>query len=400
MRRFISEMTDKVLAGGELSVDEGARLIEGTTRDTLMDLLAGADRIRRQYVGNEVHLCSIVNAKSGRCSEDCGFCAQSSRFETGVDEYELLDAEQVKKAAKEAKQNGAEALGLVAAWRGLKQGPELDKVCNLIEEVAAEGDVHPDASLGLISDPEVARRLKQAGLHTYNHNLETARSHFETVVDTHSFDDRLSTLRHVRDAGMNLCSGGILGMGETARQRVELAAELRELDPDLVPLNFLNPIDGTPMATEHGKLSPLEALVGIAVFRFMLPKHHIMVAGGREVVLGDLAPLMYLAGASATMVGNYLTTGGATPEDDLAVIAGFELEPRVATAAATGKPLPLTPRPASQPVGPAAGHAANAAVASAAAAKAADDGASNASQAASDSAGAADSDAPALAGEV
>ena len=374
MRRFISEMTDKVLAGGELSVEEGARLIEGVTRDTLMDLLAGADRIRRQYVGNEVHLCSIVNAKSGRCSEDCGFCAQSVRFQTGVEEYELLDAEKVKQAAREAKQNGAEALGLVAAWRGLKQGPELDKVCNLIEEVAAEGDVHPDASLGLIDDPEVARRLKQAGLHTYNHNLETARSHFDSVVDTHSFDDRLRTLRHVREAGMNLCSGGILGMGETPRQRVELAAELRELDPDLVPLNFLNPIDGTPMGAEHSKLSPLEALVGIAVFRFMLPRHHIMVAGGREVVLGDLAPLMYLAGASATMVGNYLTTGGATPEDDLAVIAGFELEPRTRSGAA----LPPTPRPASQPAGPAATHAANVA---------------------SKGAHVADHDAPALAGE-
>lgn len=352
MRAFINEMVEKVLAGGTLSLDEGSKLLEDTTRETLMDLLAGADRVRRQFVGDEVHLCSIVNAKSGRCSEDCGFCSQSVRFETGIEEYELLSKEQVAKAAAEAKQNGAEALGLVAAWRGLKQGPELEQVCELIEDVAATGDVHPDASLGLIDDPEVARRLKQAGLHTYNHNLETSRSHFETVVDTHSFDDRLNTLKLVREAGMSLCSGGIVGMGESARQRAELAAELRELDPDMVPLNFLNPVEGTPMGAEHEPLSPLEALATIAVFRLMLPRHHIMVAGGREVVLGQLAPLMYLAGASANMVGNYLTTTGATAEDDLAVIAGLELEPRTAAAE-----LPPTPRPAKSTPAALAGEA-------------------------------------------
>lgn len=341
MQTFIRELEERVLAGGEVSVDEATRLLEEVDRDTLLDLMSSADRIRRRFVGDEVHLCSIVNAKSGLCSEDCGFCSQSARFRTGVDEYALIDKDDALKAAREARGNGAEALGLVAAWRGLRQGPELDQVVDLIKTVSEEGDVHADASLGLIDDPEVARRLADAGLHTYNHNLETARSHFGEIVRSHDWEERVRTIELVREAGMNVCSGGIVGMGETPRQRAELAAELREIDPDLVPLNFLNPIEGTPEGDVREPMSPSEALKTIAVFRFMLPKHHIMVAGGREVVLRSLQPMMYLAGASANMVGNYLTTTGSTAEDDLAVIADMHLAPR----AEAGAELPATPRP-------------------------------------------------------
>ncbi len=341
IRSFITELEARVLDGGEVSVDEATRLLEEVGRDELLDLMASADRIRRRFVGDEVHVCSILNAKSGRCSEDCGFCAQSARFKTGIDEYALVDPETAVTAAREAAGNGAEALGLVAAWRGLSVGPELDRVTELVAAVSEDGSVHCDASLGLISDPEVARRLKQAGLHTYNHNLETARSRFGEVCGTHGWEDRTRTIELVREAGMHVCSGGIVGMGETARQRAELACELRELDPDLVPLNFLNPVDGTPEGEAREPMSPTEALKCIAVFRFVLPKHHIMVAGGREVVLKSLSPLMYLAGASANMVGNYLTTGGASPEDDLAVIADMELALRTADGAP-----PPTPRPA------------------------------------------------------
>ena len=328
MRDRIQSLQDEVLAGGELSVDAATELLEGVGRDNLMDLLGAADRIRRHFIGDEVHLCSIVNAKSGRCSEDCGFCAQSVRFQTGIDEYELLDEEAALAAASKAKENGAEALGLVAAWRGLKKGPELEKVKTLIRKVSEDGKVHADASLGLIDDPEVARELREAGLQTYNHNLETAASHFGKVVETHDRSDRLRTIELVREAGMNVCSGGILGMGETPRQRAELAAELREVDPDMVPLNFLNPIEGTPAGEEFEPLPPLEALKCIAVFRFMLPRHHIMVAGGREKVLGQMAPLMYLAGASAAMVGDYLTTGGTPASQDHEVIDAMELQAR------------------------------------------------------------------------
>lgn len=342
MRAFIHECLEHVLAGHDLSVEAGTRLLEETGPDELMHLLAAADSVRRHFVGDEVHLCSIVNAKSGRCSEDCGFCSQSARFTTGIDEYPLMAEDEVEDHARRARENGAEALGLVAAWRGLKQGPELDRVEALIRRVSQDGTVHADASLGLIDDPEVARRLKAAGLHTYNHNLETARSHFGEVVESHDYDERLRTLELVREAGMHVCSGGILGMGESPRQRVELAAELREVDPDMVPLNFLNPIEGTPAGEQHQKLPALEALKCIAVFRLMLPRHHLMVAGGREVVLGELAPLMYLAGASAAMVGDYLTTGGTPAAQDHAVLEALQLVPRTDGCATP----PPTPRPA------------------------------------------------------
>ncbi len=331
---FIDELERSVLQGGEVSLDQGTRLMEEVGRDEVFSLMAAADRIRRHFVGDEVHLCSIVNAKSGRCSEDCGFCSQSARFDTGIEEYALLDKDQVKEAAREAGSNGAEALGLVAAWRGLNEGPELEQVLDLVREVTQDGAVHCDASLGLIADEGVARKLKDAGLHTYNHNLETARSRFDESCSTHSYDDRLTTIANVRKAGMSVCSGGIVGMGETPRQRVELAVELRGVDPDIVPLNFLNPIEGTPEG-ERDVLPPLEALKCIAVFRFILPRHHIMVAGGREVTLGTLQPLMFLAGASATMVGNYLTTGGSGADEDLAMLRDLSLAP---TDGAHGRP--------------------------------------------------------------
>jgi len=323
---LIADLERRVLDGGEVTVDEGTRLLEETTDAELGTLMAAADRLRRHFVGADVHLCSIVNAKSGRCSEDCGFCAQSVRFETGIDEYDLLDEDRTLQAAREAREHGAEALGLVAAWRGLKDGtPELEGVLERIRAVSRDGTVAADASLGLIDDVEVARKLKDAGLHTYNHNLETARSHFGSICRTHGYEDRLKTIALVREAGMHVCSGGIVGMGETPRQRVELAAELRTIDPDIVPLNFLNPIDGTPQGKDRTPLRPLEALTCISVFRFMLPRNHIMVAGGREVVLRSLQPMMFLAGASATMVGNYLTTGGTPADDDRRMLADLEI---------------------------------------------------------------------------
>lgn len=343
MRAFIDECLDRVLSGDELSVDDGERLLDAGPAE-FMQLLAAADRVRRHFVGDEVHLCSIVNAKSGRCTEDCGFCAQSSRFTTGIDEYELLPEGQARQAGQEARSHGAEALGLVAAWRGLKQGEQLDQVLERVREVSRDGSVHADASLGLIDDPEVARLLKEAGLHTYNHNLETARSNFENVVATHDYDERLQTLKLVREAGLHVCSGGIVGMGESKRQRAELAAELRAIDPDMVPLNFLNPIEGTPMASRAEPMEPTEALKCIAMFRLMLPRHQLMVAGGREVVLGALAPLMYLAGASATMVGNYLTTEGTPASDDVATIKALGRAPRTEGCAE----LPESPRPRNQ----------------------------------------------------
>jgi len=309
---------EKVAAGGELSPAEAETLIRLDGPD-LMDLMAAANRIRHQFTGDEVHLCSIVNTKSGGCTEDCAFCAQASRFAAPIDNYGLLEADAVARAADEAVAQGARAFGVVAAWRGLKEGEVLDAVCEQIETIAARGDVNADASLGLIDSPEVARRLKDAGLVCYNHNLETAPSFFHEVCSSHGIEARIATLRHCREAGIHICSGGILGMGESAEQRVELAFALKEVAPDMVPLNFLNPQPGTPLG-ERAPLAPMEILAAIACFRLILPDRNIMVAGGREVGLRSLQPMMFLAGANGTMTGNYLTTVGASAEQDQAMI--------------------------------------------------------------------------------
>jgi len=315
---LIRSCYETVAAGGEISPTEAETLIRLDGPD-VMDLMAAANRIRHQFTGDEVHLCSIVNTKSGGCTEDCAFCAQASRFAAPIDNYGLLDSAAVARAADEAVAKGARAFGVVAAWRGLKEGPVLDAVCDQIATIAARGDVNADASLGLIDSPEVARRLKEAGLVCYNHNLETAPSFFPNVCSSHPFEARLATLRHCRKAGIHICSGGILGMGERVEQRVELAFALKEVAPDMVPLNFLNPQPGTPMG-EREPLAPMEILAAIACFRFILPDRNLMVAGGREVGLRSLQPMMFLAGANGTMTGNYLTTIGASPEQDQAMV--------------------------------------------------------------------------------
>jgi len=315
---LIQSCYEKVAAGGAISPAEAEMLIRLDGPD-VMDLMAAANRIRHRFVGDEVHLCSIVNTKSGGCSEDCAFCSQASRFAAPIDNYGLLESDEVARAADEAVAKGARAFGVVAAWRGLKEGEVLDAVCDQIATIAARGDVNADASLGLIDSPAVAHRLKEAGLVCYNHNLETAPSFFPEVCSSHPFEARVATLRHCREAGIHICSGGILGMGESAEQRVELAFALKEVAPDMVPLNFLNPQPGTPMG-DRPTLAPMEILAAIACFRFILPDRNLMVAGGREVGLRSLQPMMFLAGANGTMTGNYLTTIGASPEQDQAMI--------------------------------------------------------------------------------
>jgi len=333
-RVLIEQCFEKVTGGGAITVAEAEGLMALQGPD-VFDLLAAANRLRHQFKGSEIHLCSIVNTKSGGCTEDCSFCSQASRFTTGVTNYGLLSSQEVARAADEAAQNGAQAFGVVAAWRGLKEGPVLDAVCEQIAEIAARGDLHADASLGLIDSPVVARRLKEAGLACYNHNLETAPSFFGEICQTHTFADRLTTLRHVRDAGIHVCCGGILGMGESPAQRVELAFALREVAPDMVPMNFLDPQPGTPLEGRP-TLAPMDILTAIAVFRFVLPDRNIMVAGGRERGLGPLQPLMFLAGANATMTGNYLTTVGNPPATDHAMIEALGL------TWSPGEPVPVS----------------------------------------------------------
>ncbi|HTI98692.1 MAG TPA: biotin synthase BioB [Dongiaceae bacterium] len=322
----IAELGQRVLDGGQLTREEGLWLFNLEETSDIISLLSWANRIRERYKGNKIHLCSIVNAKAGACSEDCSFCAQSSHYQTGSPKYGFVDPEPVMQAVDEAKQNGVTAVSLVAAWKGLNEGPMLDEVCDRIRELKAIGKTRPDASLGIIKSQHVADRLKEAGLECYGHNLETSRRFFPNTCTTHSYDDRVQTIKHLKQAGIKICSGGILGMGETREDRCELAFSLREIGANVVPVNILNPIKGTPYEN-NPPLSVMEILKSIACFRLILPRQEIMIAGGRTVNLRDAQSMIFMAGASAMMVGNYLTTLNQPVEKDLQMLKDLGLDP-------------------------------------------------------------------------
>ncbi len=322
----ISELGLRVLNGGQISRDEALWLINLETSADILDLLSWANRIREKFKGNKIHLCSIVNAKAGACSENCSFCAQSSHYQTGSPRYGFIDPEPVAEAADEAKKNGVTAVGLVAAWKGLNEGPLLDEVCARVRELKAGGKTRPDVSLGIIKSQKVADRLKEAGVECYGHNLESSRRFFPQTCTTHTFDDRLETIGHLKKAGIKICSGGIIGMGETREDRCDLAFELKAIGANVVPMNILNPIPGTPFE-KNAPLPVLEILKTIACFRFILPRQEIMVAGGRTVNLRDAQSMIFMAGASALMVGNYLTTLNQPVEKDLQMLKDLGLDP-------------------------------------------------------------------------
>jgi biotin synthase len=322
----LSVLGQRVLDGGQITRDEATWLINLETSADILDLLSWANRIREQFKGNKIHLCSIVNAKAGACSENCSFCSQSSHYQTGSPRYGFVDPEPVAEAADEADKNNVTAVGLVAAWKGLNEGPLLDEVCDRIKELKAGGKTRPDASLGIIKKQEVANRLKEAGLECYGHNLESSRRFFPNTCTTHTFDDRLETIGYLKKAGIKICSGGIIGMGETREDRRDLAFELKDIGANVVPVNILNPIPGTPFANVE-PLPVMEILKTIACFRFILPRQEIMVAGGRTVNLRDAQSMIFMAGASALMVGNYLTTLNQPVEKDLQMLKDLGLDP-------------------------------------------------------------------------
>ncbi len=322
----IGRLGQQVLSGGLISREAALWLFNLETSADILDLLSWANRIRESFKGNKIHLCSIVNAKAGSCSENCSFCAQSSFYQTGSPKYGFIDPEPVMEAAEEAGKNSVTAVGLVAAWKGLNEGPILDEVCDRIREIKAGGKTRPDASLGIIKKQAVADRLKEAGLECYGHNLESSRRFFPKTSSTHSFDDRLETIKHLKKAGIKICSGGIIGMGETREDRCDLAFELRAIGANVVPINILNPVPGTPFEN-NPPLPVMEILKTIACFRLILPRQEIMIAGGRTVNLRDAQSMIFMAGASALMVGNYLTTLNQPVEKDLQMIKDLGLDP-------------------------------------------------------------------------
>ena len=325
--RFIKDLTKNALAGQPATRDDARRILGISQQTDIMLLLAHANLLRLHYHGNAVDLCAIVNAKSGRCSEDCAFCAQSVHFKTSVQEYPLLSTKDIIRAAEHCAQNNTHRFSIVTSGKGITAEEDFESICATVGQLAAMPGMAPCASLGILSGEQFAR-LKQAGLKRYHHNLETAESFYGNICTTHPFSRRAATVRAAREAGLEICCGGILGLGETPGQRVELALTLRELGVDSVPLNFLNPIPGTPLENQ-ALLPPLEILKAIAMFRFVLPEKEIRICGGREVNLRTLQPLMYLAGANGAMTGNYLTTSGRDPATDSQEILDLGLFPNI-----------------------------------------------------------------------
>lgn len=320
---FIDVLKDKVLAGEEISFKETEKLLD--TPDTeFYSLLSAANSIREKYRSNIVNLCTITNAKSGNCPEDCAFCSQSSHHNTNVPEYPLISADEIVNRAREAAATKTNRFCIVISGRGVDEAEELNIICDAIRRIKDEfPKLKIDASLGFISK-EGIYKLKKAGLTRYNHNLETAKSYFLNVCTTHRYGERVATVRDLKEAGLEVCCGGIFGLGETPKQRLELAFALKELDVDCVPINFLNPIPGT-VFQNNPPLQPLELLKAVAVYRFILPKKEIRICGGRQTNLRSLQPLIFTAGADAIIIGNYLTTKGSPPEEDLKMIEDIGL---------------------------------------------------------------------------
>ncbi len=317
MREFIQQCSETVLQGQRISGEDAVRL--GTVAGPDLYLLfAEAGRIREQYVGSDVTLCSIINAKSGKCPENCAFCAQSAHHKTDAPVYPLVGEEQMLESAHFAESSGSACFGIITSGTGIGKGAELDRICAALRRISGEAAIHPSCSLGIM-DYETALILKEAGMVTYHHNLETSRSFFPTICTTHDYELDVETVRAAKRAGLKVCSGGIFGLGESFGQRVEMALTLRELEVDSIPVNFLDPVEGTALARADF-LSPLECLKTIAVYRFLLPERQIKVCGGRERNLRELQSWIFMAGASGMMTGNYLTKAGRDPRVDRKLI--------------------------------------------------------------------------------
>ncbi|MEW6604636.1 MAG: biotin synthase BioB, partial [Thermoproteota archaeon] len=271
---FIRGCMNKVLAGGSITFEEAEQLL--ATND-IMTLANCANIITRAFNGDTVDVEALINAKSGRCPEDCSFCAQSSFYDTGISKYPLLPKEVLLENAKRAKESGATSFCLVCAYR---DPPEKDfqQICEVISEIRSKVDIEVNVSLGFMT-PARARKLQELGVKRYNHNLEAAESYFSKICKTHDFSDRVNTAKIVKEAGLELCSGGIIGMGESKQQRLELAFSLASLHPEEVPINILIGREGTPMAGFE-PIDPLEAIKTIAVWRFIMPKTILKIAGG------------------------------------------------------------------------------------------------------------------------
>lgn len=319
---FIKECQEKVFSGLGISSDDAKKLFNIPDED-LKHLAKAANEITQEINGKRVDVEQLNNIKKNACSEDCSFCGQSAFFDTGIESYQLPSPEDVVSKARKAKQEGSESYCLVAAWRE-PSSKNFERVCNIIEQINKLVGISIECSLGFLTKKQ-AEKLKKLKVKRYNHNLETAKSKFPEICTTHSYQDRLDTLRIAREAGLELCTGGIIGLGETRQQRLELTLELATLYPEEVTINILVPVPGTPLELQT-PLPKSEIIRMFSVVRFLLPESIIKISGGREAQLDDSGEELLQSGANGIITSGYLTMGGNESKKDLQMIKKIGLE--------------------------------------------------------------------------
>ncbi|RIK75463.1 MAG: biotin synthase BioB, partial [Planctomycetota bacterium] len=317
-----NDLAERVLDGYELTGDDALAVLSAPDEEVL-DLLAAAYKVRRRYFGASVQLYFLMNAKSGLCPEDCGYCSQSKVSEAEIPKYNILSRDKILAGAAAAAERQAKTYCIVISARGPNER-EMAAVEQIVPEIKAKYGLDICACLGLLT-PEQAARLAACGVNRVNHNLNTSEQYYGEICTTHTYQDRVNTLKAVRQAGMELCSGGIVGLGERPKDVVSMALELRDLGVESIPVNFLNPIEGTPLSGQS-ELTPNYCLKVLAMFRLVNPSREIRIAGGREIHLRSLQPLGLYA-ANSIFIGDYLTTKGQIPEADYAMLRdmGFEI---------------------------------------------------------------------------
>jgi|TARA_B100001750_G_scaffold132774_1_gene105542 biotin synthase len=321
-QQIIKNCKNQVLKNEKITESDAKKLFKIEDK-FLKDLSDAANEITRFFHGKKIDVEQLTNIKKNYCSEDCSFCSQSAFFNTKIDDYKLQPAEEILKQATTAKNNGANSFCLVAAWREPSDN-DFKMICNIIKEINSKVGISLECSLGFLTN-EQATQLKLLNVKRYNHNLETARTKFPDICTTHTFDDRIKTLQIARRAGLELCTGGIIGMGETKKQREEFVLEVSELNPEEVTINLLVPFPGTPL--ELQKPLELEEILRVfAVLRFLLPKSIIKISGGREVNLNDDGKELLLSGANGIISAGYLTLGGNSMNKDTKMIKEIDLE--------------------------------------------------------------------------
>ncbi|MCX7966281.1 MAG: biotin synthase BioB [Syntrophorhabdaceae bacterium] len=321
----LEKIKEKAIKEKNIDFEDAMRLYDIGVKNPF-SLFANASEIAQLYKGKKISFCSIVNAKSGLCPEDCKFCAQSGHYNTDAEIYPLLSKEIIVERAMQAKRDGAQMFGIVTSGTEIHTDEEWMTIEDAVKEINHIG-IRPCCSLGML-DKKRAKRLKEAGLFRYHHNLETARSYFPNICSTHDYDEDIETIKNAKEAGLSTCCGGIIGLGETMAQRIELALTIRELDVDSVPINILNPIKGTPLENQP-LLPPIEVLITISIFRFIMPDKDIKVCGGKEKNLRQLLPLAIVAGCNSLMTGNYLTTPGRNAQSDMEMVIDLGFYPGI-----------------------------------------------------------------------